>query len=168
MRLFELTTKHWGEMNSKGFHRWWSWRSWSRRVHRIHGMPRWYDLLKRHMVQTNKSTPLPHNSLSLHVFSSSSCCHQDYTQPHMCPHTYTDTHTNPTTARSVSSVVRFVHMWYLSLNCAVLYEFNMYCKKYISQYHFVVFSVCLLSVVIVIQIVIISMLSPCQPIVFNP
>lgn len=42
----------------------------------LHGLPRWYDLLKRHMIQTNKSTPLPHNSLSLHLLSSSSCCHQ--------------------------------------------------------------------------------------------
>lgn len=48
-------------------------------------VPRWYDFVKRRMIQTNKSTPLPHNSLSLHLFLSSSCCRQDcaiYTLTH--------------------------------------------------------------------------------------
>lgn len=60
-------------------------------------LPRWYDLLKRHMIQTNKSTPLPHNSLSLHLFSSCSCCHQKFfffldMQTHTHSHTHIDTH----------------------------------------------------------------------------
>lgn len=66
-------------------HRWWFWHPWFRNVGIGLGLPWWYDLLKRQMIQTNKSTPLPHNSLSLNLLSSSSCCHQPssfYTHTH--------------------------------------------------------------------------------------
>lgn len=69
-----------------GGHRWWFWHPWFRHVrHHACGTPRLHDLWKRHTIQTNKSTPLPHNSLSLHLFSSSSCSRLDETSlPLLC------------------------------------------------------------------------------------
>ena len=88
--LAEIPEKQKRQKSSRGCHRWGLWHSRFRHVCLVHGLPRWYDLLRRHMIQTNKSTPLPHNSLSLRLLSSSSCCHQ----PSSFTHTHAHTHTH--------------------------------------------------------------------------
>lgn len=90
-------------------------------------VPRWYDFFKRLMIQTKKSTPLPHNSLSLHLFLSSSCCCQD------CA-IYTLTHTINQSHNRLSVIKCEFRPCYFLIKCTVLYEFSMYCRKYTTQY----------------------------------
>lgn len=93
--------------------------------------PRLCDWLRRHMIQTNKSTPLPHNSLSLHLFSS--CCHQP-----SCVKTHTRTPTSSgaflcrTLNPSVSRLQLFefkVQFGYFLTNSAALYKFSVHCTQ---------------------------------------
>lgn len=108
-------------MNSRGCHRWWFWHSWFRHVCTVRALPKWYVLLRRHMIQTNKSTPLPHNSLSLHLLSSSSCCHQPSS------FFFFFLHTNEHTSRSRSSVAKGNQTVNESVMIfAALGEFGMY------------------------------------------